>query len=249
MMIINIIFSVYFIAFVALSGFIYLPIIALLFCWGMLFDRKLRAVHQFSYFIAMSYFVVSPGWKIKVKGKENLVHNQSYLIASNHQAMLDIALLYAVPALFKWVSKKEVYKIPMFGWLLFFHQDITIDRGSTSSTKKMINDCIACLKKGISVMIFPEGTRSKTGSIGKFKEGAFLTAKMAKADILPVVIDGTGKVMSSSFLPYKQTFFVHILPPISYEEYKTEKVGILSEQVEQMMKTELSIIRNSSHCD
>lgn len=236
-MIADVLFSIYFYCFLFLSGIIYLFVMALLFCWGLLFDPKLRAVQALSQIISMSYFWVSPGWKIKLTGKQNVDPKQTYVVISNHQAMLDIALLYVVPLFFKWISKKEVYKIPFFGWILFLRRDIAVDRGSAASTKKMIKDCMTCLQQGISIIIFPEGTRSKSESIGTFREGAFLIAKMAKVDIVPVIIKGTFNTAKSKILlPWKQTFEVHILPPICYEQYGSKKIGEITQEMEVHMK-------------
>ena len=105
--------------------------------------------------------------------------------------MLDIPLMYVLPTTFKWVSKKEVQKMPVFGWVLWMHGDIPVERGSRGSAKQMLERCRQRLSRGTSVIVFPEGTRTKTGEIGRFKDGAFLVAKHAGVGIQPVVIDGT----------------------------------------------------------
>ena len=87
--------------------------------------------------------------------------------------------------------------MPFFGWALWMNGDVAIERGATRSAKKMIADCVRYLKMGIRVNIFPEGTRSKTGQLGKFKDGAFTIAKEAGVEIQPVVINGTRSITAN----------------------------------------------------
>ena len=134
-------------------------------------------------------------WKRKISGLENVDKNKPYVIVINHNSMVDIISLYFVRLNFRWVSKQEVFRIPFIGPMLWMHGDIAIQRGrATESMKKVIRDGMMWLNRGVSVAIFPEGTRSKNGEIQRFKGGAFVLAKEAGVDILPVVMDGTTKI-------------------------------------------------------
>ena len=120
--------------------------------------------------------------------------------------MLDVPLMYVLPLNFKWVSKREVMRIPIFGWVLQMHGDIAIERGSSRSARHMMEEADDYLSRGTSVTLFPEGTRTKTGRMGRFKEGAFLMAKSAGVGILPVVHDGNFEVQNGWKLRMPHTF-------------------------------------------
>lgn len=95
------------------------------------------------------------------------------MIVTNHQSMLDVPLMYVLPLNFKWVSKREVMRIPIFGWVLQMHGDIAIERGSSRSARHMMEEADDYLSRGTSVTLFPEGTRTKTGRMGRFQGGSF----------------------------------------------------------------------------
>lgn len=181
------------------------------------FDRKRAVSHHYSRFWAKTIYKLSPWWRVNVSGMENIEKGKSYIVVSNHQAMLDIPLLYVLPFNFKWVSKEEVFKIPIFGWVLAMHDDIAIKRGGAAGAKKMLDKSNRMLRNGVSVMIFPEGTRTKTGKVGPFHQGAFLLAKKSKADILPVVINGNFDSTDGLRISTPHTFTVKVLKPIAYD--------------------------------
>jgi 1-acyl-sn-glycerol-3-phosphate acyltransferase len=234
----TILFLIYFLA----SAPALVLVSALLFVLLLPVDRKRKVQHLFSVFISWQYFFLSPFCRVIVKGREHVDRKQAYVIASNHQSMLDIVLLYNVPLYFKWVSKKEVYRIPLVGQLLLLHGDVCIKRGDPKSARKMLQDCAAFLKQGISIMMFPEGTRSKYGLVGRFKEGAFTLAKSVGVPILPVAIDGTRAFSNGNgrWLNARQLFQVAIMPPIPTEEVAATDVRTLQEKVHRMVCDEHS---------
>lgn len=201
------------------------------------FDKKRWVLHRFSIVWGLLYFWVSPGWKIQYFGKESYKKGKTYIIAFNHQAMLDIPLAYRVPIAFRWVSKREVLNMPFIGWLLALRGDVLIKRGSASSSKAMMKTCKAWLDKGVSIAIFPEGTRSKNGQVHDFKEGAFLMAKINKVAILPVVISGTYEATPKKgwMLPLRQKFKLHVLPEISEEEVASTAIKDMTKRVHDMI--------------
>ncbi|MDR2814917.1 MAG: 1-acyl-sn-glycerol-3-phosphate acyltransferase [Prevotellaceae bacterium] len=225
----TVLFVVYFVA----SAPALVLISAALFVLFLPFDRKRKVQHLFSRFICAQYFFFLPFCKVAVKGREHVAKGQPYVIASNHQSMLDIVLLYCVPLYFKWVSKREVYRIPLVGQLLWLHGDVCIRRGDPRSARKMMQDCAAFLRQGISIMMFPEGTRSKDGQVGRFKEGAFALAKSCNVAVLPIAIDGTRSFSNGNggWLNVRQRFQVTIMPPISAEEVARTDAKALQEKV------------------
>ncbi len=236
----NKIYTVLFTIYFLITAPVLVAISAVLFVLCYPFDPKRKVQHKFSKFISLQYFTVSPFVKVVVKGTENVRKNQPYVICSNHQSMLDIVLLYKVNTYFKWVSKKEIYRIPLVGQLLLLHGDVTIKRGDAKSAKKMMQDCSANLKSGTSIMMFPEGTRSKNGQVGKFKEGAFTLAKSNSVAILPVAIDGTRRFSNGNggWLNARQLFQVTIMPEIPADEVAATDVRMMQSKVHELITSE-----------
>ncbi len=233
----NKIYTVLFVIYFLITAPAFVVISAILFVLLYPFDPKRKVQHRFSSFIALQYFPMSPFVKVVVRGTEHVRKNQPYVICSNHQSMLDIVLLYKVKTYFKWVSKKEIYRLPLVGQLLWLHGDVTIKRGDAKSAKKMMHDCSENLKHGTSIMMFPEGTRSKNGRVGKFKEGAFMLAKSNEVPILPVAVDGTRSFSNGNggWLNARQVFQVSIMPEISAEEVAATDVKAMQEKVHEMI--------------
>lgn len=217
--------------------------IALVVCYP--FDKKRVVVHTLSKWITDVIFGLPPQMGRDVIGSENIDPKQPYVIVLNHNSMVDILCLYKIPLVFKWVSKKEVYKIPLVGRLLFAHGDIVINRASAKEAMQMVHDKgKEWLKRGASVAIFPEGTRSKDGEIHNFKAGAFLLAKDAGVPILPIVLDGTTTMIKGGFwMNWKNRITIKVLPPISAEDVEQRSVKEIMAEVHESMVSTLASIR------
>lgn len=217
--------------------------IALVVCYP--FDKKRVVVHTLSKWITDVIFGLPPKMGRDVIGSENIDPKQPYVIVLNHNSMVDILCLYKIPLVFKWVSKKEVYRIPLVGRLLFAHGDIVINRASAKEAMQMVHDKgKEWLKRGASVAIFPEGTRSKDGEIHNFKAGAFLLAKDAGVPILPIVLDGTTTMIRGGFwMNWKNRITIKVLPPISAEDVEQRSVKEIMAEVHESMVSTLASIR------
>lgn len=215
----------------ALLFFAFDLVIWLLTFW---WDKRLWILHRYSCVWAMFYIWVNPFWKIDFEGKEHVKPDQSYVIISNHQSMFDIVLLYKLWMHFKWVSKREVFRIPVIGWNLWLNKHIAINRAKPSDARKMIRDAEKYLNQKTSILIFPEGTRSTDGAIQRFKDGAFMLSKASGYPILPVIIDGSREVApkNSLMIKGKQTFTMRILEPIIPQQDKS--VGQWAKEVNEM---------------
>lgn len=199
------------------------------------FDRERVILHRASRLWSLGIYRLCPLWKIQVSGREKIDRSKPYVIVTNHQSMLDVPLMYVLPLNFKWVSKREVMKFPIFGWVLRMHGDIAIERGSSSSARHMMKLADEYLGRGTSVILFPEGTRTKTGRMGRFKEGGFLMAQSAGVGVLPVVHDGNYEVLNGWKLRMPHRFRVQVLDPIPPERVMATDVKQLTREVEQMM--------------
>ncbi len=163
---------------------------------------------------------------VKVTGREKLDKKQSYIFVANHQGAYDIFLIYGYLGFpIKWVMKQSLRKIPLVGKACESAGFIFVDSSSPTAAAKTVEQAKAKLKNGASVVIFPEGSRSKTGKLAPFKKGAFQMALDLKLPIVPLTINGTIEVMptKSFFLnPHKIELIIH--DPIPTENYQTESI-------------------------
>jgi 1-acyl-sn-glycerol-3-phosphate acyltransferase len=107
-----------------------------------------------------------------------------------------VFLISHVPWEMKWLAKRSLFNLPFIGWSMRLVRDVPIDRASPSAAKAALDQCAVWLAQGVPVMIFPEGTRSKTGEMQAFKDGAFRLAIDTGADVLPMAVAGTDDALS-----------------------------------------------------
>ena len=217
--------------------------VALVICYP--FDKKRFVVHKISKWLTDSFFGFGLVMKRKVEGIENLDPKGTYVMVLNHNSMVDILSIYNLPLVFKWVSKKEVYRMPIVGRLLLAHGDIVINRASTKEAMQLVHTRgKEWLAKEASVAIFPEGARSKDGEIHNFKAGAFILAKDAEVPILPIVLDGTDRVFRKGFfMNWSNRITIKILPPISKEDVVERPIKEVMAEVHDNMVNALAEIR------
>ena len=160
------------------------------------FSREGNPVHLIARIWAKSILFVS-GIKVDVKGLANIESSKSYIYMSNHRSNFDIpVLLGCLPIQFRWLAKAELFKIPMFGRAMSGAGYVKIDRSNQKAAIKSIDEIAAKMKNGISVMLFPEGTRSQDGNVNPFKKGGFVMAVDTGVPIVPVIIRGTRSIMT-----------------------------------------------------
>ena len=162
------------------------------------------------------------GVKLEIDIKGNIDKEKEYIIVSNHLSYLDIpVLMVSLPKNIRFIYKKSLTNIPIFGWSLYFGGYIPIDRKNARSAIESLKKAVTSFKKSISIVIFPEGTRSKTGATGDFKKGIFMMAELAEVDIIPVSIIGTNSVLpKNSFNITPGRVKVIIEKPIKFEKDK-----------------------------
>lgn len=202
-----------------------------------LFDPKLRILHLYTCFWSSCYIWLMKCWKYEVRGKSNVDRNKTYVVVSNHQSQLDILLAFTCFFHFKWVSKIEIFSIPLIGWNMRLNKYIKLKRGDKKSIGEMMDDCEATLKEGSSVYLFPEGTRSETGVLRPFKKGAFQLAKDLKLPIMPIAINGTINALPKHTINYRgvHRMSMDIMPPVPYEKIENMSVDEAAEYVRSMI--------------
>ena len=157
--------------------------------------------------------------RTKIKGKENINPQTSYVFVANHQGSFDIFLIYGyLGHNFKWMMKKSLKKIPFVGTACEFAGHIMVDRSSKASIRETMHKAANTLRGGMSLVVFPEGTRCTNGRMNPFKRGAFLLAEELSLPVVPMTIDGAFDLLPKggfNIHPGKVTLTIHrpITPP------------------------------------
>ncbi len=161
-------------------------------------------------------FVRSGGWTFRVEGMENLPPGGAVLVA-NHQSIVDIPmLLSAFPRPVRFLAKRELGEIPLFGKAMAAAGNLFVDRDDPRDAVRMLREVGARLRDGRLVVVFPEGTRSGDGSIGEFRPGAFYLAQKSGAPVVPVYIDGGYRAIPKGSIRVRPAdLLVRVLPPLS----------------------------------
>ena len=216
------------------SSAILFPVAFLIWMITLPFDRRLYLLHQFSCVWSNIVLGLNPLWKVHVQGREKIDLKTTYVIVSNHQSAADILLLYTLRVHFKWVSKRSLFFFPFIGWNMAMNRYIALRRGKKSSMHRMMEKSRQALRNGNSMMIFPEGTRSKDGRVQKFKSGAFHLALDTQTPILPIAIKGTFRAIKKGgfLISFDHNIRMTILDPFPYESFKNMDPKEVAEEVE-----------------
>lgn len=178
------------------------------------------------------------GGRVKVRGKENLKKGEHYLIIANHTSYSDIPSLFrAVPFYLHFIAKAELRKVPLLGWYMSKSGMIFIDRQNKTKSRESLSDAAALIKKGKSVVIFPEGTTSDDGKIAPFKKGGMHLALESESTILPVRIKGTNKIWPSANYFNLRSGKVEVIigEPIPHSIYKEEELDVFLPRLRQQI--------------
>lgn len=213
-----------------------------LFCWFLLypFDKKRKVAHRQCFWWADAIVRLNPFWKLKVEGLENIDHKRTCVVIANHESMADIVVLYKTRMQFKWVAKDSLFKVPFIGWCLSLTRHIKLARGEYSSIKKVYRQAAEWLRRGMSVLFFPEGARSDTAEMNVFQNGAFKLAIKERKPILPICIKGTRDAIpkGSWIFKSKVSASVTVLPPVETSSFGPGDFAQLREMVFDQITSE-----------
>ena len=159
------------------------------------FDRNRKLLHLYSCVWAQTYFVIHPLWRLRIEGRSKLPWRGPAVLAANHQSLGDILVLFGLFRPFKWVSKASVFKVPFLGWNMWLNGYVGLVRGDKDSIARMMEECRQWLKRGVPVLLFPEGTRSNDGEVKAFKDGAFRLACECNVPLIPIALTGTADTL------------------------------------------------------
>lgn len=175
--------------------------------------------------------------KVTVKNPANIDPRRSYIYMSNHQSNFDIPVLLAyLPVQFRWLAKVELFHIPIFGFAMQRAGYISIDRSDRKAAILSLRRAAEIIRGGVSVMIFPEGTRSRDGNIRPFKSGGFILAIDSGVPIVPVIIHGTFPIMPKDKLRIRPgNVVLEIGKPVETSAYSRSGKAELLEKVRQII--------------
>lgn len=179
------------------------------------------------------------GIRLRVRGLDRLDPGRHYIFIANHQSYLDIpVLVQSLPQFqLRWIAKKEVVYIPFLGWALWAGGHILVDRSDRASGMASFRKAKERIARGVSVVIFPEGTRSSGGQVRPFKRGGFLLAAQTKTPIVPVTINGSWAVLPREDWRLKSgEIEVVVDEPIPIEKYDGKEIDLLVKRVRDMIE-------------
>jgi 1-acyl-sn-glycerol-3-phosphate acyltransferase len=205
------------------------PIVALIFAFTAPFDPGRYAAGRAFRMVGVIALALNPLWRFKTRGRIS-DPRRPYVVIANHESYADIFLISCFPWEMKWLSKDTMFKIPLMGWMMQMAGDIKLVRGNRDSALNAIAQCRNRLAKRVSVMIFPEGTRSKTNELLPFKDGAFKLAVESGSPLLPIAVAGTRYAMAKGsfrFQPAKALAMV--LEPIATQGMTSADIPRLKE--------------------
>jgi 1-acyl-sn-glycerol-3-phosphate acyltransferase len=187
------------------------------------FDRRRVAQHLWSCVWAQFYVWTNPLWRMTVTGRERCPWDGAAVYVANHTSIMDIVAMYALYRPFKWIAKAELMRTPFIGWNMRLNDYVEVARGDRESIKTMMERCRRHLSEGSPLMIFPEGTRSPTGELQAFKDGAFKLALEAGCPVIPIAVKGTGESMPKHGIVMRRRMDarVEVLEPIPPAAFPT----------------------------
>ena len=186
---------------------------------------------------ARAIVLVNPAWRLTVEGRQHLPTSGAYVLVSNHASLADIIVLYHLPSPFKWLAKESLFRIPLLGWSMAWAGNIPLVREEQRSIRASFNGALACLQMGVPVMVFPEGTRSRTGRLGAFKRGAFGLAIRAGVPVVPIAVTGTRDVVipGTWILRPARRIHIRIFPPVVCAQDGPEEADRLRDRVRALI--------------
>ena len=180
------------IALVALTGFVLQTV---LFVVCLPFDPRRAVAGRAFRLVGVVAARLNPFWRFGMVGPVPSPRPRRTVVVSNHESNADPFLISFLPWEMKWLGKASLFRIPVAGWMMWMAGDVPVRRGDSDSAKEAMAACARWLSRGMPVMLFPEGTRSRDGQLLPFKDGAFRLAIETGAEVLPLAVAGTGTAL------------------------------------------------------
>lgn len=181
---------------------------------------------------------VNPWWRVSIEGDLPPRSSEPFVAVCNHESMADILLISTLPFEMKWLSKAAIARIPLLGWMMFMAGDVLVRRSDARSRGASYDELVNWLARGASVMMFPEGTRTRTGELLPFRNGAFRLAIESGRPIQPLaVMGGRQAIQADSVLFGRARVTVRVLQQVSVEGLEPTDVDDLRDRVREMIES------------
>jgi|KBSSwiStaDraftv2_1062776.scaffolds.fasta_scaffold183772_2 1-acyl-sn-glycerol-3-phosphate acyltransferase len=217
-----------------------IPLALLTTAFGLV-DRHGKLVYRINQF--WTWILLRLGGVIlRVRGLENIDPQLPYIFMVNHQSNVDIPVLVQslIPFQLRWIAKKELLRVPFFGWAMWATKHIIVDRSNPLDAVRSLGRAKERIAAGVSIVVFPEGTRSRDGKLQRFKKGGFLLAVKTDTSIVPVTINGSRQVLPAGAWRLRPgTIEVIVDKPVSTEGFRPGNLRVLSDQVHQRIAANL----------
>lgn len=219
---------------------LWLPLMAL----SRLFDRD-PVLYRTGYLfrrLGKAMTRVNPSWQLHISGEPVSDPRRPYVVVCNHQSMADIPLVSNLPWEMKWMGKKELFTLPLVGWMMWLSGDISVDRKNARSGALALLRAQWYLNQKCSIMIFPEGTRTLDGRVRPFADGAFHLAVKSHVAILPLAIEGSFNCIPKNSWKFGKPsdVFLKILPPVETVGLTTKDVPEVRDRVRRAIMTQVA---------
>jgi 1-acyl-sn-glycerol-3-phosphate acyltransferase len=181
------------------------------------FDPDRRVLHAYVCGSCHAYLHLNPFWRVRVEGRERIPRGASVLVA-NHQSMADVATCMGLRRPFKFVSKASLFSLPVVGWAMRMLRYVRLERGRPHSTRAMLEECRRWLRRGVAVLMFPEGTYAPGETLLHFKPGAFVLARDERVPLVPVLLSGTRALVvgDGPWMSPRVDIRVRVLDPVEF---------------------------------
>jgi 1-acyl-sn-glycerol-3-phosphate acyltransferase len=211
---------------------VWTPLVALVFAVTAPFDPGRYAAGRLFRRAASLFVAVNPLWTFRTSGVTIGDPRRPYIMVSNHESYADIFLISHLPWEMKWLSKAEILRLPLMGWMMRMAGDIPVRRGDRHSRASALDGIRDRLRKRVSVMVMPEGTRSPTDDMLPFHDGAFRVAVELGVPVVPIVVAGTRNAMAKGSLRFNRAVAeARVLEPIETTGMGVRDVAALRDEV------------------
>ena len=212
------------------------PIVALVFAVTAPFDGGRYAAGRAFRLVGVFATRINGLWRFRTRGRL-ADPRRPYVVVANHESYADIFLISCFPWEMKWLSKETMFRIPLMGWMMRMAGDICLVRGNRDSTLDAMAQCRDRLGKKVSVMIFPEGTRSRNGEMLPFKDGAFRLAIESGVPVLPIAVSGTRNAMAKGTFRFMPAHAIaEVLEPVETSGMTLDNTASLKKEVRERIE-------------
>lgn len=216
---------------------VWTPAVLLVWMATAWWDRRRWYVSRFFRLCARVAVLVNPLWSVRVHGSLPPDHGRPHVVVSNHVSLADVALIGSIPWEMKWISKRANFWIPLLGLMMWLAGDVYVVRDDRDSRARAYDRLKRWVERGSSVMLFPEGTRSRTGELLPFRNGPFRLAVETGAPILPMAVHGTREAIEKGSLAFgRARADVVVLEPIPVDGLARGDVERLRDEVRERIR-------------